>query len=151
MNSKGLRMLGLILAVFALGTILFAACARPGTATGGGGGGGTTPTAGAGGGGGGNCANGTVHTQATSFQESCVNVAKGKSLMIAPAVTSLHIFATGSWVNNNPQPANESGAPAVNNVQETSSPVTIGPFNTAGTFHIYCTVHTGMNLTVNVK
>jgi plastocyanin len=92
-----------------------------------------------------------VHTLATSFQESCVNVAKGKSLTIAPAAQSLHIFAAGSWVNGSPQPANESGAPAVNNVQETTNPVTIGPFNTAGTFHIYCSVHTGMNLTINVK
>ena len=28
---------------------------------------------------------------------------------------------------------------------------TIGPFNTAGTFHLYCTVHQGMNLTVIVQ
>jgi plastocyanin len=88
---------------------------------------------------------------ATSFQESCVNLAKGSSLKIVPAAASLHIFANGSYVNGSPKPANEPGAPTVSNVQETSSPVTIGPFNTAGTFHIYCTVHPGMDLTINVK
>ena len=149
MTSKRLRLLGLILAILALGSILLAACARPGTETTNSGGG-STPTASSGGGGGG-CANGTAHTLATSFQESCVNIAKGQSLKIIPAVPSLHIFGNGSWMNGSPQPASEPGAPTVNNLQETTSPVTIGPFNTAGTFHIYCSVHTGMNLTVNVK
>jgi len=27
----------------------------------------------------------------------------------------------------------------------------IGPFTTAGTFHIYCSIHPGMNLTITVK
>jgi plastocyanin len=45
----------------------------------------------------------------------------------------------------------ESGAPTVNNVQVTSSTVSIGPFITAGTYHILCTVHPNMNLTVIVK
>ena len=144
MNSKRLRIVGLILAIFALGSILLVACARPGTVTPGTGGGGSTPSAPS-------CPSGTVHTLATSFQESCVNVAKGSSLKIVPSVTSLHIFANGSYVNGSPQPANEPGAPVLNNVQLTSSPITIGPFTTAGTFHIYCTVHVGMNLTINVK
>lgn len=148
MNSKRLRVLGLILAIFALGSILLAACARPGTQTANSGGG-STPTASSGGGGG--CANGTVHTLASTFQEPCVNVAKGQSLKVIPAAPSLHILDNGSWVNGNQQPANEPGAPKLNNLQVTTSPVTIGPFTTAGTFHILCTVHPGMNLTVNVK
>ena len=147
MNRKRLRVVGLILAVFALGSILLAACVRPGTVTTSTGGG-STPS---GGGGVSGCANGTVHTLATSFQESCVNVAKGSSLTIVPSAPSLHNFANGSYVNGNPQPANEPGAPTVNNVQETTSPVTIGPFTTAGTFHIYCTVHVNMGLTIYVK
>jgi hypothetical protein len=144
MNRKRLRIAGLTLAIFALGSILLAACARPGTVTVSSGG--STPTPGGSG-----CATGTVHTLATTFQEPCVNVAKGSSLTVMPSVQSLHILSNGSWVNGSPQPANEPGAPVVNSVQETTSPVTIGPFNTAGTFHIYCSVHTGMNLTINVK
>ena len=45
----------------------------------------------------------------------------------------------------------ESGAPTVTNVQVTSSTVSIGQFTTAGTYHIFCTVHPNMNLTVIVK
>lgn len=148
MSSKHLRLVGLILIILALGSVLLAACARPGTATGGGSPGGATPTSSSGGGG---CASGTVHTLATSFQESCVNVAKGSKLTITPSQPSFHNFLNGSWVNGNQQPATEPGTPTINNVQETSTPVTIGPFNTAGTFHIFCTVHPGMNLTINVK
>jgi len=29
--------------------------------------------------------------------------------------------------------------------------VEIGPFTTTGVFHIYCTLHTGMNLTIVVE
>lgn len=148
MYRKRLRMLGLFLAIFALGSIFLAACVRPGTATSGGGG--ATPTSSSGGGTS-SCANGTVHTLTSSFQESCVNVTKGSKLTISPAQTSLHIFFNGTYVNGNPQPAKESGAPTVNNLQESTSPVTIGPFNTAGTFHIYCSVHPNMDLTIYVK
>jgi plastocyanin len=98
-----------------------------------------------------NCSSGTVHTLATTFKESCVVVAKGANLQIIPSVTSFHNLDPGSWQNGNAVPMNETGAPPIHNVQVTSSPVSIGPFNIAGTFHIYCTVHPGMNLTVIVK
>jgi len=45
----------------------------------------------------------------------------------------------------------EPGVPTVNNVQVTSSTVSIEPFTTAGTYHIFCTIHPNMNLTVIVK
>ena len=47
----------------------------------------------------------------------------------------------------------ESGAPGMNNVQISGngSSQVIGPFNTPGTYHFYCTVHPGMNLTVIVQ
>jgi len=63
----------------------------------------------------------------------------------------LHILANGSWVNGSPQTGQEPGAPAVNNVQVSSGTVEIGPFATAGTFHIYCSVHQNMNLQITVK
>jgi plastocyanin len=151
MYRKKLRMLGLLLAVFALGSILLAACVRPGTATSSGGGATPTSTSSSGGGGASSCANGVVHTLATTFKESCVNVAKGAKLQIIPSVTSFHNLSNGSWVNGNQELKKEPGAPTINNVQVTGSPVSIGPFNTAGTFHILCTVHPGMDLTINVK
>ena len=156
MNRKLWRVLGLFLALFALGSIMLAGCGIQDTATNTNGGttptsnvGGTTPTPG--GGGNGNCSNGTVHTLLTTFQESCVNVAKGSNLQVVPSVTSFHILTNGSWVNGNQVPMNEAGAPTVTNVQETSSTISIGPFTTAGTYHIFCTVHPNMNLTVIVK
>jgi plastocyanin len=153
MSSKRFKAVVMMLAVLALGSIFLAACVRPGTTTTTSTGGGSTATStpSGGGGGGGNCANGTVQTDATTFTKSCVTVAKGTSLKIVPAVTSLHILTNGSWVNGNAQLAKEPGAPSIDNVNESNAPVEIGPFTTAGTFHILCTVHPNMNLTVEVK
>ncbi len=142
--------------LFALGSVLLAACGIQDTATNNNGGSTPTPNVGGStpapnGGGSGNCRNRTVHTLLTTFQESCVNVAKGSNLQVVPAAQSLHILTNGSWVNGNQVPMKESGAPTVNNVQVTSGTVSIGPFTTAGTYHIFCTVHPNMNLTVIVK
>jgi plastocyanin len=54
-------------------------------------------------------------------------------------------------VNGVAKPAKEPGAPTVNNLQINGNNAQIGPFNTAGTFHIYCSIHPGMNLTITVK
>src|SRR5215471_6375847 len=143
MNHKHLRVLGMLLGIFTLGSILLAGCSGQGTTIGS-----TTTTNG---GAGGNCVNGTVHTLATTFQEACVNVAKGSKLQVVPVVNSLHILDNGSWVNGNMVPMTEAGAPTINNVQVTASTISIGPFTTAGTYHIFCTVHPYMNLTVIVN
>jgi plastocyanin len=143
MNHNQLRVLGILLAIFALGTIVLAGCSSQATTIG------STTTGNSGSNS--NCANGTVHTLATTFQEACVNVAKGSKLQVIPVDNSLHILNNGSWVNGQQVPMTEAGAPAVNNVQVTSSTVSIGPFTTAGTYHIYCTVHPNMNLTVIVN
>jgi len=100
MNRKLWRVLGMFVALFALGSILLAACGMQGTPTSSGGG--TPPTTG--GGGNGNCANGTVHTLVTTFQEACVNVAKGSSLQVVPAAPSFHNLINGSWVNAEDSP-----------------------------------------------
>jgi plastocyanin len=147
MNRRRWRVLGMFLTIFALGTILLAACTSQGATTNNGVG--STPTNN--GGNSGNCTNGAVHTLATTFQESCVNVAKGSSLQVIPVAPSFHNLVNGSWVNGNQVPMKESGAPTVNNVQVASSTVSIGPFTIAGTYHIYCTVHPNMNLTVIVN
>jgi len=156
MNRKLWRILGMFFVLFALGSVLLAACGIQDTATNNNGGSTPTPNVGGStpapnGGGSGNCGNGTVHTLLTTFQESCVNVAKGEHLQVVPSVTSFHILTNGSWVNGNQVPMNEAGAPTVNNVQVTSGTISIGPFTTAGTYHIFCTVHPNMNLTVIVK
>jgi plastocyanin len=62
-----------------------------------------------------------------------------------------HIIKNGTWNGNTPQPKNEPGAPTVDVTLNGNDSATIGPFNTAGTFQLYCTIHPGMNLTVNVQ
>jgi plastocyanin len=93
----------------------------------------------------------TVHLGPTNFDQSSVTIAKGSKLMLVDDGSFLHILSNGSWQNGQPQIAREAGAPAVNNVQVDGKSVEIGPFNTAGTYHIYCSVHQGMNLTVIVQ
>lgn len=147
MNSKRLKILVMFLAILALGSILLAACSRPGTistTTG------TTPTT-SGGGGVAGCASGTVHMDSTNFVQKCVNISKGSKVTLIDDVQVLHILTNGTWVNGNPQLATEPGAPTINNVSIPSGSADIGPFNTAGKFNVLCTVHVGMNLVVNVS
>lgn len=151
MNSKQLKILLMFLAILALGSILLAACTRPGTITTTTG---TTPTTGSssggGGGGGGGCASGTVHMDSSNFVQKCVNISKGSKVTLVDDVQVLHIITNGQWVNDTPQLAVQPGAPTVNNVSISGGSADIGPFNTAGKFNILCTVHVGMNLIVNV-
>src|SRR5215469_198055 len=92
----------------------------------------------------------TVHMGAGSFLQSSVTIPKGSKLLLVDDVSSLHILANGSWQNGVARPANERGAPGVNKLQVNGNSVEIGPFTTAGTYHIYCSVHQGMNLTIIV-
>ncbi len=148
MNSKRLKVLIVFLTILALGSILLAACSRPGTITNTG----TTPTASSGGGGGntGGCADGTVHMDASNFVQKCVNVKKGSKVTLVDDVQVLHIITNGQWVSGTPQLTVEPGAPTIPNVNITGGSADIGPFNTAGKFNVLCTVHVDMNLVVNV-
>jgi plastocyanin len=141
MNNKRLKMLVIVLAMLALGSILLAACARPGTpqaSTGG-----STSSSG-------NSAGATVHMGLNNFLQSTVSLSKGSKLTLIDDVQVMHIIMNGSWVNGNAQSATEPGAPTVNVTFQGGDTQDIGPFNTAGTFHLYCTIHSGMNLTVTV-
>jgi hypothetical protein len=151
MSSKRLKILTMILVALALGSILLAACSRPGVATGSTGGGGATVTSTPSGGGGGGCATGTVHMGPRNFVQSCANVSKGSKLTLVDDVQVLHIITNGMWDSSGtPHPVKEPGAPVVPNVTISGGSAQIGPFNTAGTFHIFCTVHVAMNLLVHV-
>ena len=86
---------------------------------------------------------------AESVQIQNVILAILKFALKALAVT--HILANGSWQHGTAQPANEPGAPNVSNVQVNDTSTEIGPFTTAGIYHLYCTIHQGMNLTIRVQ
>ncbi len=95
----------------------------------------------------------TVHMTSNNFAQSSITISKGSSITLVDDAAVTHIISNGRWQNNTPKPATESGAPVVRNVMFNSSgqSKTIGPFNTAGTYHFYCSVHVGMNLTVTVQ
>src|SRR5438067_6982537 len=89
MNNKRLKILVMFLAILALGSIILAACSRPGTVTSTTG---STPTASSsGGGGGGDCASGAVHMDASNFVQKCVNILKGSKVKLVDDVQVLHI------------------------------------------------------------
>jgi plastocyanin len=94
-----------------------------------------------------------VHMGNTTFLQPSVTISKGSSLNLIDDVAVLHLISNGSWVNGVAQPATEPGAPTVSNVQFNAAgqSMTVGPFNTAGTYHLYCSVHVNMNLTVIVQ
>ncbi len=127
------------LAVFSLLAMLIAAC------------GGSSSASSSSGGSGGGSAGPTVHMNDSNFEQSSVTVPKGDSLTLVDDASVVHIIMNGSWVNGSPKPAKEPGAPTVNQQFQGNDTHTVGPFNTAGTYHLYCTVHQNMNLTVTVQ
>ncbi|GAC1345341.1 MAG: hypothetical protein NVS2B12_42420 [Ktedonobacteraceae bacterium] len=93
----------------------------------------------------------TVHMTLDSFSQNVILVPKGSRLLIVDDASVEHILQNGAWTNGTARTTAESGAPSVHNVDITGGSVQIGPFNTAGIFHIYCTIHPGMNLTIVVQ
>ena len=146
MSKKQFRLVLLMLAALALGSILLVACARPGTPSASVGTGPSSAGSSSSGGG-----EPTVHMGVSTFVQTSVDVPKGSKLMLIDDDAYVHLLSNGSWVNGTAKPAKEPGAPTVNNLQINGNNVEIGPFATAGTFHIYCSIHPGMNLMVIVK
>ncbi len=92
-----------------------------------------------------------AHMAGASFVQSSVTINKGDMLKLVDDAAAQHIIKNGTWNGNTPQPKTESGAPTVDVTTNGNDSATIGPFNTSGTFQLYCTIHPGMNLTVVVK
>ena len=94
-----------------------------------------------------------VHMDDTKFQQSSITIKKGESITLVNDAISVHIISNGTWVDSStPKDEKEAGAPTISNVQiDGYASKTFGPFNTAGTFQLYCTVHNNMNLTVVVQ
>ncbi len=148
MEQRRLRYLWLVLTALALVSVFLVACTRPGTAS-------TTAsgsssssnssssssTSGA----------NTVQMDAANFAVPSITIKKGDMLTLVDTVAVPHIIQNGSWVNGTPKPAVEAGAPKVDVQFSGNDTKQIGPFTTAGTFKLYCTIHQGMNLTVIVK
>ncbi len=143
MSKKRLRLLAMICGCLALGSILLAACTRPGAPTASN----ASPTSSSGGGGGST----TVQMGLTNFLQSSITIPKGSMLTLVDTQAVPHVIQNGSWVNGAAKPAKEAGAPTVNASFSGNDTHQVGPFNTAGTYHLYCTIHQNMNLTVIVS
>ncbi len=95
----------------------------------------------------------SVHMGESTFAQASVTLSKGSSLTLIDDVPVIHIISNGSWTDNAPKPAREANAPTVSNVQFNAAgqSMSVGPFTTVGTYHLYCSVHLNMNLTVIVQ
>ena len=93
-----------------------------------------------------------VHLNATSFEQSSIKIKRGETITLMNDAMTVHIIENGRWdANGTERPDKEPGAPSVDVQLGGNGSTTIGPFNTPGTFMLYCTVHPGMNLTVIVS
>lgn len=94
----------------------------------------------------------TVHMSDTAFKQTTITIKKGESIHLVADTLTPHTIANGTWEGDKAKPSTEPGAPKVQDLQiGGNSSASIGPFNTAGTFQLYCTIHGGMNLQVIVK
>jgi len=93
-----------------------------------------------------------VHMAGTDFLTNVVLVPKGAQLLLVDDDSVEHIIANGAWpASGPPQAPAEPGAPTVRNLDIKGGTAQTGPFPTAGVFHLYCTLHRGMNLTAVVQ
>ncbi len=93
----------------------------------------------------------TVHMSPTAFVQNVVLVPKGSKLLLVDDGNYDHVLQNGFWQGTTPHNQGEPGAPTVQNRDINGGSFEIGPFTTAGIYHIYCSVHVGMNLTIVVQ
>ena len=94
----------------------------------------------------------TVHMSDVNFVQQSITIKKGEVVTLVNDAAVIHIIENGSWNSNGvAEPAIEPGAPKVEAQVSGNMSQTIGPFNIVGTFHLYCSVHPGMNLTIIVQ
>ena len=94
----------------------------------------------------------TVHLTPARFAPDIIALHKGDTLTIVDDAPVPHTITNGTWsADNKPVPGVEPGAPIIKNVELNNNTATVGPFTTPGAYHIYCTIHPGMSLTIIVQ
>ena len=94
----------------------------------------------------------TVHMSDSDFVQHSITIKKGEDVTLVNDAAVIHIIENGSWDSNGTaEPSVEPGAPKVEVQVSGTMSQTVGPFNTVGTYHLYCSVHPGMNLTIIVQ
>ncbi len=93
-----------------------------------------------------------VHMAPDHFVQNVVLVPKGSKLLVVNDSSVEHVLQNGAWdASGTPHVGAEPGAPTLRNVAITGGSREIGPFSIAGVYHLYCTLHQGMNLTMVVQ
>lgn len=93
-----------------------------------------------------------VHMNDANFEQATITIHKGDTITLVDDVSTVHYIFNGEWDSNgNQKQLKESGAPQVQLQFQGNDSQQVGPFNTAGTFHLYCSIHPNMNLTVTVQ
>jgi plastocyanin len=144
--SRSVKIFAFVLVLMALASVSLVACVRPGTVAAGSG---SNNSSGASSSSAASTAD--VHMNDTNFVQSTVTIAKGGSINMIDDTATPHIIQNGTWDNGTAKPAKENGAPTVQQQFQGNDTHKIGPFTTAGTFQLYCTIHPNMNLTVTVQ
>lgn len=94
----------------------------------------------------------TVSLEVGSFSQTSISLAKGQNLTIVDSGAYHHNLSMGQWIDGQPVLQDQSGAPTLVNKDMNASGATIviGPFNTAGTFYMLCSLHHNMQLKIIV-
>ncbi|HEY7419607.1 MAG TPA: plastocyanin/azurin family copper-binding protein [Ktedonobacteraceae bacterium] len=92
-----------------------------------------------------------VKMGASNFITQSITIKKGQSLTLVDTATSPHVITNGAWQGATAKPMTEPGAPKVQMSFSGGDSQKTPAFTTAGTFHLYCTIHGGMNLVVTVQ
>jgi plastocyanin len=93
----------------------------------------------------------TVHMDDNVFLKTALTIKKGQSVIMANDTSEIHIITNGSWISGSEDPKKEPGAPQIDETINGGQNYTTPPFTIAGTYHLFCTVHPGMQITVIVK
>jgi len=92
-----------------------------------------------------------VHMGDTNFTQDSITIQKGQTIQLVDDSAQFHTISNGSWVDGDQNAKIDAGAPVANELQiNGNTQAALGPFNKVGTFHYFCSVHSGMNLTVVV-
>ena len=94
-----------------------------------------------------------VHMGMTNFGQATVTIQKGQKLELVNDGSYYHSISTGRWVSGQPELQHTAHEPNVSNlvIDGAGKSMEIGPFTTAGVYHLLCTVHPGMTLTIIVR
>jgi plastocyanin len=94
----------------------------------------------------------TVALAPLAFEPAAVRIAAGSSVTMRDAPDGVpHVLANGSWEDGRAAPARLPGAPPLEDIQVgDGDTLAVGPYGEPGTYPVFCTIHPGMEMAVEV-